>query len=195
MPFNRVNNTKAISFWLLVLASSPKNQDEDNSSDNKSRGLSPGFWFPGLMVVPLPQAGFILGYLDIGYWAAFFYVWGSVMYIIDSCFIWPTVYPNYTDDAADPGVYLNTMSAGLFVINALLCFLDWHLQRKQLSAMNMILDDSISGGYQLEAINNRISWYYFFNNFFFLGAAVIYLIQSIWAEDLEWDLEHCSTSL
>lgn len=147
------------------------------------------------MIVPFPQAGLILGYLDIGYWAAVSYVVGSIFYVVDSFYLWPRVYPNYTDDAGDPGIYLNTISAGVFVINALLCFLDWYLQKLQLSVMNLVVKDDITGGFELESINFNISMYYFFNNFFFLGAATIFMIQSFWAENPSTDLQGCNDSL
>ena len=148
-----------------------------------------------MMVVPLPQAGWFLGYWDMGYWAALFYVLGSIVYVIDSFYLWPYFYPASNDDPADPGVYWNTVASSLFVINALLCFLDWYMQREQLSVMNMIVDESVTGGFQLQSVSTKITWYYFFNNFFFLGAAVVFLIQAIWMENYDWDIYHCSDGL
>jgi hypothetical protein len=199
MPFNRVNNAKALNLWLLVLSSSAKRKKDDSSSNEesteKSVRLESGWWFPGMMVVPLPQAGPILGYWDMGYWAALSYVLGSIIYVVDSFYLWPYYYPASTDDPADPGVYLNTAASGMFVINALLCFADWYMQREQLSVMNMIVDENVTGGFQLESVSTKITWYYFFNNFFFLGAATLYLVQSFWEENDRLDFRHCSVGL
>jgi hypothetical protein len=106
--------------------------------------------------------------------------------------LWPYFYPASTDDPIDPGVYLNTAAAGLFVVNALLCFLDWYMQREQLSVMNMIVDENITGGFQLQSISTKITWYYFFNNIFFLAAALVFLIQAFWWENSALDIYHCS---
>jgi hypothetical protein len=198
MPFNRVNNAKAISYWLLILK---EWNSEENAKNEKDEKKSPplqspvGTWYiPGLMLIPIPQAG-ILGYIDVAYWAVFLYVLGSIAYVIDSFFLWPRVYAEYSDDPANPAVYVNLLAALLFVINALVCHLDWYLQRQQLSAMNIIADDNITGGFELTSISYTITWYYFFNNFFFLGAAVVYMIQGIWAENYSWDLFGCSNGL
>jgi hypothetical protein len=200
MPFNRVNNAKAINLWLLVLsaykpAKKEKRFAKSESPDDDEVTKPPACWCPGMMVVPLPQAGWFLGYWDMGYWAALFYVLGSIVYVIDSFYLWPYFYPASNDDPADPGVYWNTVASSLFVINALLCFLDWYMQREQLSVMNMIVDESVTGGFQLQSVSTKITWYYFFNNFFFLGAAVVFLIQAMWMENYDWDIYHCSDGL
>jgi hypothetical protein len=200
MPFNRVNATRAINLWLLILSSSKKRKKKNDSTSNedqteKTLKFESGWWMPGMMVVPLPQAGCILGYWDMGYWAALAYVLGSVLYVVDSFYLWPYFYPASTDDPIDPGVYLNTAAAGLFVVNALLCFLDWYMQREQLSVMNMIVDENITGGFQLQSISTKITWYYFFNNIFFLAAALVFLIQAFWWENSALDIYHCSVGL
>ena len=195
MPFNRVNNAKAINFWLLILSSTSKIKSRKSERTDPIETSVSEWWCPGMMVVPLPQAGWLLGYWDMGFWAALFYVLGSVVYVIDSFYLWPYFYPESTDDPADPGVYLNSIAAILFVINALLCILAWYMQREQLSVMNMIIDDSITGGFQFQSVSAKITWYYFFNNFFFLGATVVFLIQAIWMENYDLDIYNCSDGL
>lgn len=152
-------------------------------------------WIPGILIVPIPEAGWFLGYVDVAFWAIGLYVIGSLFYVIDSFYLWYRINPSYTDDSLNPAVYLNTISALMFVINALVCFLDWYLQVQQLSAMNLFIDEELTGGLHITDIPTRITWFYFFNNFFFLGAAVIYLIQGIWAEDPNTDLQGCSGNL
>jgi hypothetical protein len=234
MPLNRVNQVKAMSFWLMVLNATNKENEEEQGGLNvhgSTLGLLPRetvssepyeklsfakrmsvmmfgkrkkitkyeinakWWVPGMLIVTMPEAGVLLGFLDIGYWAGFLYVLGSVFYVMDSFFLWPAVYPGYSDDAFSAGVFFNLLAAWAFVINALVCFLDWHTQVKQLSVMNMDVNENTTGGFEINEINYKITWYYFFNNLFFLGAAVIYLIQGLWWESATLDLEGCSEGL
>lgn len=210
MPFNRVNNIKATSFWLALLQSEAKKEADRQSSialghppeQNEEKKMNryikalidpqqPYCWVPGILVVPIPEAGFFLGYVDVAFWATFLYVVGSIIYVADCFYLWVRFNPDYTDDANNPAIYLNTFAAAMFVFNALVCFLDWYLQVQQLSAMNMFIDEELTGGLHVSDIPMTITWYYFFNNLFFLGAAVIFLIQGIWAEDISTDLEDC----
>jgi hypothetical protein len=73
----------------------------------------------------------------------------------------------------NPSNVLNTLAAALFVINAIVCILDWWLQIKQLSIMNLLVDESMTGGLQVSEIPKKISMSYFWNNFFFMEAAVV----------------------
>jgi hypothetical protein len=96
------------------------------------------YWLPGLLVIPIPENGLILGYLDISYWAVICYVFGSVLYVIDAVLYWKRFNPAYTDDSNSPALYLNTYASAVFVLNSFLCFLDWylhltHLQRNYVS--------------------------------------------------------------
>lgn len=149
------------------------------------------YWVPGLLIVPIPEAGPILGYIDISYLAVLSYIIGSVFYVLAGLYEWAAVNPSYSDDANDPGIYLNTIAAGLFVVNALICFIDWYYQRKQLTLMNMNIDDEILGSIQIGEINERVQLYYFLNNLFFMAAAMVFLIQGIWYEDKATDTTHC----
>jgi hypothetical protein len=234
MPLNRVNNAKAIAFWLLVLDASNKKEEEEKAQvrtldvSNLYKETIFRFWFPGLMVVPLPEAGWILGYIDAGYWAVFFYILGSLFYVIDSFYLWPRVNPAWGDDyyydsgnftsnstsnstdyyystddsddymwtATHPAVYLNLISAVLFVVDALICLIDWRMQVRQLSVMNMTVDEKLTGGgIQIETINSRMTNYYLINNIFFLLAAVLYMIQGMWGINADTDLTDCRYSL
>ncbi len=64
----------------------------------------------------------------------------------------------------------------------------------QIGAMNLMVSEQNTGGLVLSEIPHKISLYYFYNNFFFLGAAVVYLIQSIWFENPGSDLLSCVES-
>lgn len=198
MPLNRVHNVKAMLHWLLLL-----NQNDSENDDAKVDQFSAKLvsypsvpkYCPGFMLIPMPEAGPFFGYVDIGFWAAFLYVLGSLFYFIDSFLLWQVFYPEYNDDPANPAVYFNTMAASVFVLNAVVCILDWWVQLKQMGAMNLIIDEKKKGGLLLSEIPRPISVYYFYNNFFFLGAATVYLIQSIWWEDPSTDLLNCSVGL
>jgi hypothetical protein len=224
MPLNRVNQVKAMSFWLMVLNATKESQDMDsepvesadqpdvsnteNSSWTKQLSImlfgtkqkitrydiNAKHWIPGMLVVTMPEAGILLGFLDIGYWAGFLYVLGSVFYVIDSFFLMSYVVAP-SDDAFSPAVFLNFIATWIFVVNALVCFLDWHMQIKQLSVMNIDTDNELTGGFEINEINHNITWCYFFNNLFFLAAAVIYLMQGLWMESPSLDIRHCSIGL
>jgi hypothetical protein len=214
MPFNRVNNVKATSMWLALLQSTVA---EEEASEEEQKEITPEeaerrkrikgylktisnpkamkWWIPGLLVVPIPEAGWFLGYVDVAFWATFLYVVGSVFYVVDSFYLWVRYNPAYSDDALSPGVYLNTAAAAIFVINALVCFLDWYLQIQQLSAMNFFVEEELTGGLHVTDVPTKLTWYYFLNNFFFLAAAVIYLVQGMWMEDESTDLQGCAAKL
>jgi hypothetical protein len=223
MPFNRITLGKSFVAWLAVLQSKDQqakvksftnvektetvdlllprtrsvseNEDEDIKAERRPFRKPLKFWFPGLLLIPIPEAGWFLGYVDIAYWAVMTYVIGSVTYLIDSFYLWPRFYPDYTDDAANPAIYWNTVSAALFVFNALTCILDWYLQKKQLSFMNMTIEDEMMGIVEFSDISSKITRYYFMNNLFFLAAALVFLIQGIWMEDIRTDATHCYLSL
>lgn len=220
MPFNRINLLKALSSWLSVLQTSDSSQpwkekkrartateqesllssiheegDEDQICKPIRRPLK--YWIPGLLVIPIPEAGPILGYIDIAYLAVISYVIGSVVYVVDSFYLWYSFNPSYTDDALNPAIYLNTIAAGIFVINALICILDWYLQVKQLSCMNLNIDNNNNnpmGVIEFNDISSKITMYYFYNNLFFLAAALVFLIQGIWQEDHRTDKTNCLNS-
>lgn len=220
MPFNRINLLKALSSWLSVLQTSDSSQpwkekkrartateqesllssiheegDEDRICKPIRRPLK--CWIPGLLVIPIPEAGPILGYIDIAYLAVISYVIGSVVYVVDSFYLWYSFNPSYTDDALNPAIYLNTIAAGIFVINALICILDWYLQVKQLSCMNLNIDNNNNnpmGVIEINDISSKITMYYFYNNLFFLAAALVFLIQGIWQEDHRTDKTNCLNS-
>jgi hypothetical protein len=86
------------------------------------------YWVPGLLVIPIPSAGYLLGYLDYSFWACICYLFGSILYLIDAFLVWKWYNPSYSDDANNPALYLNSYAAGIFVLNAILCFIDWYIQ-------------------------------------------------------------------
>ncbi len=183
--------------WLLILK-------EDEVANLEALKLDPTTqlkvrkiptYYPGLMLIPIPEAGFCLGHIDMAWWAVFLYLLGSIVYVVDSYYLWGLTNPYYSDDAENPENYLNTLAALLFVINAVVCFVDWWLQFKQLSAMNLLYDESLTGGVHISDVPHKMSVYYFYNNLFFLGAAVIYMIQSIWDENPNTDIYECNVKL
>lgn len=185
--------------WLLILQ---RDEEESNEFDVTKMDPSTALkirkvptYYPGLMLIPIPEAGFFLGHIDMAWWAVFLYLVGSFIYVVDSYYIWLVTNPNYSDDAANPAIYLNTLAALLFVINAIVCIADWWLQFQQLSAMNLLFDESLTGGVHISDIPQMMSVYYFYNNLFFLGAAVVYMIQAIWMENAATDLLDCNVNL
>ena len=195
MPFNRVGNAKATLMFLLMLneQGSSQNLTIDDSAIKASKDKI-RWYVPGLMLIPIPQACWIAGYIDMAFWAVFLYVIGSVAYVVDSFYLWSLTYNNVGDDSMNPGNVWNTLGALFFVVNALVCFWDWWLQEGQLSATNAAAN-SKSGDVVLEEIPHKMSVYYFYNNLFFLGAAVVYMIQAIWLENINTDIYNCSLGL
>ncbi len=200
MPFNRVTDMKSMVLWLLIL----QEDEEANKAAMNLEHVDPNnavkiravpTYYPGFMLLPIPDAGFCLGHVDMAWWAVFLYLLGSIVYVIDSYYIWLLTDPEYSDDGANPAIYLNTLAALLFVINAIVCFVDWWLQFKQLSAMNLLFDESLTGGVHISDVPHKMSVYYFYNNLFFLGAAVVYMIQAIWMENAATDLLDCNVNL
>lgn len=197
MPFNRVTDMKSMVMWLLILK-------EDEVANLEALKLDPTTqlkvrkiptYYPGMMLIPIPEAGFCLGHVDMAWWAVFLYLLGSIVYVADSYYLWGLTNPAYSDDAENPENYLNTLAALLFVVNAVVCFIDWWLQFKQLSAMNLLYDESLTGGVHISDVPHKMSVYYFYNNLFFLGAAVIYMIQAIWEENPHTDIYNCNIKL
>lgn len=162
MPLNRVHDAKAKIYWLQLLE-----QKQDDS------GVPP--FIPGLLLLPIPAAGKYLGKIDVGFWAAFLYVLGSILYVIDSFYLWGSLGMEATDDGTSPGSLLNIAACLVFILNVIACFVDWWLQVKQLSFMNIVAAEDESGRIELNQFSNWISTCYFFNNVFFLAAAVIYV--------------------
>lgn len=200
MPFNRVKDVKAMVYWLLIINTKEKQRRlSEMPKDDKRRALIEAnekvVYYPGFMLIPIPDAGWCLGHVDVAFWACFLYVLGSLFYFIDTFYIWYAINPNYTDDAANPANYLNTIAAIVFVLNAFACIIDWWVQLKQMGAMNLTVAEEGGGGILLSEVSHKLSAYYFYNNFCFMGAAVIYLIQAIWWEDSSTDLQNCYSSL
>lgn len=186
-------------------------------------------FIPGLMLIPIPEAGCIAGYVDIAFHAVILYVLGSLVYVIDSFYqsnhLLGLVYDsssnsginsynnstktstNNNDDSkpgssssssslssgggggggdddsggpTNPANFLNLLAALFFLLNALCCLLDWWLQRRLLSIVNISYnheDDTETAA--LDLIPDRISLYYLLNNLFFMAAAVTYTIQGV----------------
>jgi hypothetical protein len=101
------------------------------------------YWFPGLLVIPNPEVGFIFGYVDISFLAVLCYLFGSILYVVDAFLCWKRVNPSYSDDYYNAAIYLNTYAAGIFVLNCFFCFLDWYLQIQQLNRNSLNSNESI----------------------------------------------------
>jgi hypothetical protein len=182
MPYNRVNELQTLNILLALF-----------HNGDTTRSIK---YCPGVLLVPIPEAGYFFGYVDMAFWAVFVYVLGSIVYLIDSVLLWKDINSNYSDDALNPAISLNTVAAALFVINALICFFDWWLQVKQLSSYDTY--DYVHNGSAVPlspADQNNSTKYYFLNNLFFLAAAVVFLIQSIWYEDSRSDLFKCTETM
>lgn len=156
-------------------------------------------WFPGLLVVPLPSYG-IFGYVDFAFLAVLCYLNGSIIYVADSFLLWKRVNPNFHGDGSDPAIYLNTCGAGIFILNCLLCFLDWWIQYLELRRHHLATIDSFLISSNDDDTNKSIkkendkgkatkrfdsfslspsSYYGLLNNFFFLFAAGLFFLQGL----------------
>jgi len=194
MPFNRVTDVKAIVQWLLLLDKISYDEDGANPAPMITAPQKTPIYIPGLNLIPIP--GDLFCNVDLAFWAAFLYVVGSVAYVVDSFFLWGQVYSDSGDDEANPAIYLNTVAAIVFVMNAVICILDWWTQVRQLSISCIALEElDITNGIVLDDFPIKQSISYFLNNLFFLAAAVMFLMQSIWFQNSMTDIYDCQESL
>ena len=218
MPFNPVYNLKAANIWLQQTLDEPQTQispssrirtrSSDNAADpivsspsKQSSTIKPstslislfccfiGFFFDRL----LGKQQSPVGYVHVAFWAVFLYVLGSIVYVIDSILLWPYFNPSYSDDFLNPAIYLNFVAAAIFVLDAIVCFVDWNLQ-----IQNIKKAEKLAKGELLTAIvgiSHSTSWLYFYNNIFFLAAAMIYLIQAFWYRAIAENLLLCEETM
>lgn len=178
MTISVIDRSYSLLAWLLMLDA--ENDKTIGFSDKALMYTKVPDYVPGKMLLPIPDAGVLFSWLDIGFWAYILYLIGSVAYLADSIYSCLITDPGYADDFSNPVVYLNTIAAFIFVLNALFCFVDWYLQLHEVGAMNMYIDDQIPNKIFLAKIPRNLSAYYFYNNVFFMSAAVLYLVQAIW---------------
>lgn len=215
MPFNPVYNLKAANIWLqqsidestTISRSRSKSSDNSNSnvtesgktiaSPKASTVVRPSFnlWtlfccFYGCFCEKLfGKSVNQVGYVHIAFWAVFLYVLGSIVYVVDSLLLWPLFNPGYSDDFMNPAVYLNLVGAAIFVLDAIVCFFDWHLQIYQIKKAEKLAKGELLTA--IAGISHSTSWLYFYNNIFFLAAAMIYIIQAVWYRVIAEDLLRC----
>jgi len=204
MPFRQGNRTKELFF---IIAQLDRQQDADNSTDGKGKGkrkaeevaLLPPY-VPGFSFIPIPGAPWWLCNVDMAFHAVFLYLVGSVVYVAASFYTWKLPGLPADDDAPNtPGNYLNLLAAILFVFNALVCFVDWWLQLKQLSFLNLQVgeeaaEENTAVKIQAVAISSQQMNYYMLNNIFFMLAALMYTIQGVWMNNKQLDTFNCLSS-
>lgn len=221
MPYNKVNDVHKLNVFLALENAEHKKQALAASNPTHPQLISRALedttpaptlpmYIPGMLVVPIPDAGCILGRVDMSFWAVFIYVIGSVVYMIDSLLLWKDLNTNYSDDALNPALSLNTAASALFVLNAVVCFFDWWLQTKQLSVYDIPeINRSRDGASSVVTteresrrttgedfpLPNVSTMYYFINNMFFMTAAMVFMVQSMWWENARLDIWDCSESM
>lgn len=82
-------------------------------------------FIPGMLLFPIPKAGPILGRIDVAFWAEASFVLGSILYLIDSFYLWHLFRLEKNDDAMTPGAIFNTAACAVFILNGIWCFVDW----------------------------------------------------------------------
>ena len=87
MPFNRVNTQRVATVWLQVMRLKDEEVATDSSGEVKKQMKLPTY-YPGLNLVPIPEAG-MFGHFDVAFQAVFLYLVGSIFYVLDSFYIWP----------------------------------------------------------------------------------------------------------
>lgn len=173
-----------VLLWLLLSGKESDAADHESTSKVIEFTTVPNY-VPGFNLVYIPAAGRLFSLIDIGFLAVAVYFIGSILYLADSIYI---CYLSFdltdVDDMRNPVVYLNTWAAIVFVINAILCFIDWWLQVKQIASMNMYIDTSIPNKMFFTRIPSYLSACYFYNNVFFMSAALVYVIQGLYPGDV-----------
>ena len=188
MPFNRVSDLKATLLWyvkvifvlsrilrLLVLQKErglSNNQNDLNLNDEckgdngsvkskKSERILKidkiPYYYPGFLLVPIPNAFYFN--LDMAFWASFLYLLGSIFYVVDSFYLWPSISPDPGDDSLNPTIYFNFIAAALFILNALVCFIDWYLQLKVLSLENIDTELYKNVGLSINEIPYKVEFF------------------------------------
>lgn len=203
MPFNPVYNLKAANIWLQqgldesIARSRSRSSDSTlapgdvaplmrQNSNKSSTSLFCGYSACDYLHFKASQQ---LGYVHVAFWAVFLYLLGSIVYLIDSALLWPLLNPSYSDDYQNPAIYLNTVGAAIFVLDAIICFMDWHLQIRQIKQAEKFAKGELLSA--IAGISYSTSWLYFYNNVFFLAAAMIFMIQAIWYRAIAEDLLRC----
>lgn len=203
MPFNRVNTHRVALDWLKVFRGSHVGETEEgneeiNAKDSEGVPLHLKYvpkYIPGLLLIPHPEDGPILGYLDISFLACAVYIIGSIIYLVDSVFLWKRVSNRWdeNDDGLTPGNYLNLAASCLFVCNAMLCFLDGYLQGRQRSSMNWEYCNN-DHDIHVVPISSKELFINFMNNIFFLFASLLYVLLGLWWLDPNTDTGDCYSS-
>lgn len=184
MPLNRIHPSKVALNYIRLL-----NQNKDTGKDFKLK------YVPGINIFPIKEAGWFLGYVDIAYWAAWFYVVGSIFYVLDCFYLFKLVGLEADDDnPRGYGAMFNLVACILFIVNALLCFLDWWLQYKQISIQTVGFEINDTSQAVDSQFSYRASFFYCNNNLFFLAAACIYTAQGLWWVAPQSDYSGCSSN-
>lgn len=166
--------------WLLLSAKEADVSDHESTSKVIEFTSIPNYT-PGFNLIYIPGAGRIFGLVDVGFIASVFYLIGSILYLVDSIVMCHLSFDiNTVDDMTNPVVYLNTWAAIVFVINAILCFIEWWLQIKQIAAMNMYIDVNMPNKMFFTRIPSYLTACYFYNNVFFMAAALVYVVQGLY---------------
>lgn len=179
MPLNRVGKVKQESLWIRVL----ELKGEDAKSDELPN------YIPGLLLIPLGKdAGFIFRYIDFAFFGILLYVFGSILYLIDSLYLWPRI--GLTSQYSK---WFNFGGCVLYIVDAIVAILDWYTQYKRMSVYNIVLSPA-GTEFNYEDCNAKSLYLYFMNNLFFLSAAVIYMIQAMWSRYPTTDQTGCYNS-
>lgn len=198
MPLQRANQQRVARDWLKAFRKQEEEREAaidraidqganpaDLRGSRKIKDLNINYvppYTPGLLLIPHPERGLIFGYVDFTFQAALSYIIGSVVYLIDSVYMWKSFQFVPSDDANQPSNYLNIGGAAYFIINALLCLWDNYLQHQHHSALNIDFEESSRG-----LIVADIPWKGQFidlsSNIFFLIAAVLYVVSGSWWSD------------
>ena len=187
-----------------------RNTDARNSLNVDAEAYIPT-WTPGLLVSAIPGQPSWLFNFDITFQANLWYIFGSLIFVMQALWYEHSFgLPGTRNDdynPQNPSNYLNALGAMAFVINALLCFMDWFLCKQSLHFLSIVLPDEglpaqrkCNDGMEMQAgaqsttsvtpllfriqqANQRILTMYFWNNVFFMVAALIYLIQGVFLSD------------
>ena len=121
---NRIGRMRDDMLWFQVLQIKDENK-------RTGKSLIPSY-IPGILLIPIEGGGILFKYIDYSFWGCALYVIGSIVYVVDSVYLWSRF--GFSTVIA---VQLNLDAGIIFVINALVCFFDWYAQRCQYSLMNM----------------------------------------------------------
>ena len=176
MPVTRIRREADLQNWIAIL----------KSTENSSKLTT---FYPGLQLIPGPETMGCFRWIDFSFWATFLYVLGSIFYVA-SCIASPIYMGDDSNSADSPKLSLT--ASILFLLNAIVSFIDWYFQFRIMSMMNVSITNKGNSEIDDPALfmlrpSKMLSMLYLLNNICFLVSSILYVIIDLWSNHPELD--------